>query len=114
MSKDEVSLKEYVDQRFTQIEETISRRFTDYDKAIQTAIASADKAIMKTDLETKEYKKQQNEWRGTLSDIVGNMLTRKEFNSIIITAVSIFGLLIAAVGLLFTVIGAVITITKII
>ncbi len=78
-----VNWKDYVDQRFN-----------DNDKLVQSALQSVKEATAKTENERKENKEDSNKWRETLKDRESSFLTRKEFYSMIITAVSVITLVL--------------------
>lgn len=79
-----LSLKDYVDKRFEESE-----------KAVQAALASAEKAVNKAEATGEKWRDNANEWRGAMSDRERDFLTRKEFYSIVGTAVAIIGLALA-------------------
>lgn len=53
----DISLKEYVDQRFT-----------DLDKGVSAALVSAEKAVDKAEKNAEKWRENANEWRGAMTD----------------------------------------------
>lgn len=79
----DVSLKEYVDQRFD-----------DQEKAVQAALASAEKAVDKAERQGERWRESANEWRGAMTDRERDFLSRKEFYSVVVTAVAVVSLVV--------------------
>jgi hypothetical protein len=79
----QVSLKEYVDQRFL-----------DQETAVKAALTSAEKAVKISEDNNQNWRSNANEWRGAMSDRERDFLTRKEFYAIVGTAVSIITLVL--------------------
>lgn len=67
---EDVSLRQYVDQRLA-----------DYDRAVQAALASAEKAITKADIATEKRFESVNEFRATLADQQNTFLSRPEYDA---------------------------------
>lgn len=57
MEKNEVSIKEYIDQRFS-----------DLDKFIAAKFSSSEKAVDKAEISAEQWRNQANEWRQTMND----------------------------------------------
>lgn len=62
------TLKEHVDERFDAMQELMETRFTAQDKALEIAAGLA-----------VTVKKEQNEWRGTVNDVMQHMIPRSEY-----------------------------------
>ena len=77
------------------IREYVDNRFLEQEKAVQAALAAAEKAVLKKEEEVERWRQNANEWRGAMSDRERDFLTRKEFYSIIGTAVGVIGLSLA-------------------
>ena len=90
----DVSLKEYMDSRFSDFQDQIDRRFRDQDASTTTALASAEKAVDKAESAGEKWRENANEWRSAMTDRERNFLSRKEFYVMIGTAVAITTLLI--------------------
>lgn len=79
----EISIKEYVD-----------RRFEEQEKAVKAALASAETAVNKAEVSAERWRNNANEWRGAMADRERDFLSRKEFYSIIGTAVGVIGVIL--------------------
>jgi len=84
MEKPEITLREYVEQRFEA-----------QDKAVQAALVSAEKAVLKKEEEVERWRANANEWRGAMNDRERDFLTRKEFYAIVGTALAVITFVIA-------------------
>ncbi len=84
MEKEQVNLKEYVDQRFAEQE-----------KATLVALQAAEKAVDKAEAAAERWRNNANEWRGAMGDRERDFLTRKEFYAIVGTATAVIGLIFA-------------------
>jgi hypothetical protein len=89
-----VSLKSYIDQRLCDSASATDQRFKDQDTGTKTALASAEKAVDKAEASSEKWRANANEWRSAMSDREKNFLSRKEFYTMIITAVAVVTLLI--------------------
>ena len=58
----------------------INARFEAQDAKASTAMAVAEKAVEKAEKLATTRAEQQNEWRGTVSDIMSSMLTRDAYD----------------------------------
>lgn len=65
------------------------------DKAISAALAAQEKAAIVNKDEVQRWRDSANEWRGAMSDRERDFLTRKEFYTMIATAIAILGALYA-------------------
>ncbi len=92
---DQITLKEYVDGRFTSLEKTTADALVAATKAVDAALIAADKAVSKSEAERKDWQKASNEWRGAMSDRERDFLTRREFYAMIIASVTVISLLFA-------------------
>ena len=75
------SLKEHIDQRLDLLSEEIDRRFDAQEIATKTALTSAGKAVNKAEILATQRADQQNEWRGTVSDLISTTVNRAEFTA---------------------------------
>jgi hypothetical protein len=80
----DITLKEYVDQRFD-----------GQDKAVRAALEAAEKAVSKAEANAREWQKGANEWRGAMTDRERDFLTRREFYAMLATGVAVVGAIIA-------------------
>jgi hypothetical protein len=94
----EVSLKEYVDRRFDDQGQAVHAALVAADKGVSAALASAEKAVDKAEASSEKWRANANEWRSAMGDRERNFLTRKEFYSIIVTAVAVVSLILAFVA----------------
>jgi hypothetical protein len=79
-----VDLKEYID------------KISEADKkAVNVALIASEKAVDKAEANTRDWQKTANEWRGAMNDRERDFLTRKEFYTMIVTAVTVITLVIA-------------------
>lgn len=90
--------KDYVDAHFMFLDDSLTRRFGDSEKAVRAALEAAEKAITKAEIENQRWREAANEWRGAMSDRERDFLTRKEFYTMIGTAVSVIGLIVVLVA----------------
>jgi hypothetical protein len=108
---DEITIKEYVDQRFADERTYNDRRFDDQDAAVKSALAasdkqnastaaSAEKAVDKAEGQSEKWRDNANEWRGAMSDRERDFLSRKEFYAIVGTAVAVIILAITLLAIL--------------
>jgi len=74
-----VSLHEHMEPRFTDLERLIDTRFEAQEKATGAALASAEKAVAKAESLATTRSAQQNEWRGTVNDLITTMMPRAEY-----------------------------------
>jgi hypothetical protein len=86
MPQDNVSLKEYIDELFAL-----------KDEAVKAALAAAKEAVDKAEINAEKWRDNANEWRGAMSDREGAFLSRKEFYSIILTAVAVITLVLTMI-----------------
>ncbi len=61
------------------LKEFVEQRFTDSDKAIQAALASAEKAVGKAETASEKRFDSVNEFRAQLSDQAATLMTRTEY-----------------------------------
>ena len=73
------------------------QRFDAQTLAIKDALLAAEKAVTKAEVATERRFEGVNEFRQTLSDQAAKFITRTEFNAIIVTLVSVVGLVLAVV-----------------
>lgn len=70
MSDDEVPLKVYIDQRFS-----------DQDKAVQATLLAAEKAVTKAEISSDKRFDAVNEFRAQLTDQTATFITRAEYEA---------------------------------
>ena len=58
----------------------LEQRFRDNDERLREAKVTADKAVDKAEKLATTRAEQQNEWRSTVNDIMGTMLTRDAYD----------------------------------
>ena len=86
------TLKEYLEKLCREGRRHTDDKFEAQEKAIEKALASAKEAVDKAerladlrakmqDQQAAETKRQQNEWRATVNDITGTMVSRSEWES---------------------------------
>ena len=92
MTDKEIDWKVYVDSKFESQDRAVTAALAAADKAVQAALISAEKAVLKKEEEVERWRAASNEWRGALSDRERDYLSRKEFYSIIGTAIAVVGL----------------------
>ena len=73
------------------------QRFEAQSTAIKDALIAAEKAVTKAEVATERRFESVNEFRQTLSDQAAKFVTRTEFHAIIVTLVSVVGLVLAAI-----------------
>jgi hypothetical protein len=62
----------------TSLKEFVDQRFTDQDKAVQAALLAAEKAVIKAENAANERFRSVNEFRTTLSDQTATFIPRTE------------------------------------
>ena len=90
----DVKWKEYVDKRFEGEKEARSVALASAKEAVNAALVSSEKAVDKAEANTREWQKSANEWRGAMNDKDALFLTRKEFYTMVATAVIVISLVI--------------------
>lgn len=68
------------------------------DKAIKIALDAQEKAAVVNKDEVQRWRDSANEWRGAMNDRERDFLTRKEFYTMIATAVAVIGAALAFRG----------------
>jgi hypothetical protein len=71
------SLHDYFDMRFEQLELRMHERFAAVEAATKAALESAEKAVSKAESLATIRAEAQNEWRGTVSDILAQQKGRE-------------------------------------
>jgi hypothetical protein len=94
----DVSLKEYIDRRFDDQEKAVQAALLAADKGVSAALASAEKAVDKAEAGSEKWRASANEWRAAMNDRERDFLSRKEFYSIVVTAVAVVSLILAFVA----------------
>ena len=74
-----VSLHEHMERRFTDLERLIDTRFEAAEKATCAALGAAEKAVAKAESLATTRSAQQNEWRGTVNDLITTLMPRAEY-----------------------------------
>jgi len=95
MSTETVDLREYVDRRFEDQVTAVQAALVAADKAVSAALIAQEKAVLKKEEEVERWRAAANEWRGAMSDRERDFLGRKEFYSIIGTAVAVISFVTA-------------------
>lgn len=85
-------------ERFEDFKLEVDRRFKDQSEATRTALASAEKAVDKAETQGEKWRENANEWRSAMSDREKNFLSRKEFYTMIVTAIAVLTLLLAFIN----------------
>lgn len=80
-SPEGVSIKEWVSDKFDNLEKAIDARFESVTQSTNSALSSADKAITKSDIALEKRLDSVNEWRRTYEDLTGGFITKAEFNA---------------------------------
>lgn len=78
MGKDNVSLREYVDQRFSAQDKAVAAALAAQEKAVTAALAAADRAVAKAEGASERRFESINEFRGALSDSARLLMPRAE------------------------------------
>jgi hypothetical protein len=78
----DIALKEYFDQRLTDLERYINQRFADQDRLNTQHFSAASLALDKAEMALREYKAGSNEWRDALKDANTRMATRTELDKL--------------------------------
>ena len=73
-----VSVRQHLEALLREHDRRVEQRFVDYEKAVAAALTAAQRASEKTDAEQSHRNAQQNEWRGSLSDLSGRMWLAKD------------------------------------
>jgi hypothetical protein len=80
-SSEGISLKEYINDKFDNLEKSIDSRFESITQTTNSALSAADKATLKAENAVEKRFESVNEFRATLSDQTRSFLTRSEFNA---------------------------------
>ena len=73
------SLHDYLTMLIKELDKRIDQRFTSQEAATKAAMQAAKEAVDKAEKLATTRADSQNEWRGTLDDIVGRMLSKDEY-----------------------------------
>lgn len=82
-SPEGVSLKEYINDKFDNLEKTIDERFNSVGQTTNAALAASDKAIAKSDTAMEKRLDSVNEFRATLSDQASKFIIRTEHDLVV-------------------------------
>lgn len=74
------TLHDHLTMMITELDKRIEQRFMAQESATRAAMAAAKEAVDKSEKLATTRAEAQNEWRGTLDDIVGRMLSKEEYN----------------------------------
>jgi hypothetical protein len=75
---DEISLREYVDERFGAQEKAVGAALAAAEKAVAAALAAADRAVAKAEAASERRFDSVNEFRAALDDNARRLLPRAE------------------------------------
>jgi hypothetical protein len=75
---DNVSLREYVDNRFEAQDKAVAAALAAQEKAVTAALAAADRAVAKAEAASERRFESMNEFRGALSDSARLLMPRLE------------------------------------
>ncbi len=76
------------------IKEYFEKILAEKDKAINIALAAAKEAVTVAEKSAEKWRDAANEWRGAMQDRERDFLSRKEFYTMIGTAVGIISLIL--------------------
>lgn len=93
-----IPIKDYVDQRFAAQEIAVDKALAAAKEAVVAALAASEKAVDKAEVSAERWRNSANEWRGAMSDRERDFLSRKEFYSIVATAVAVITLIVLMRG----------------
>lgn len=80
-SPEGISIRDYVSDKFLNLEKSIDMRFESVTSMTNNALAAADKATTKAEVTANERFAGVNEFRAQLSDQARNFLTKAEFDA---------------------------------
>jgi hypothetical protein len=75
---DEISLREYVDERFAAQEKAVGAALAAAEKAVAAALAAADRAVAKAEAASERRFDSVNEFRAALNDNTRTLIPRAE------------------------------------
>ena len=76
------TLNEAITTHLDLLSNEMDRRFDAQAVATTTAMSSAEKAVLKAENLATARSEQQNEWRGTVNDLINTMMPRNEYRVI--------------------------------
>lgn len=76
--EDEISLRQYVDNRFEAQEKAVAAALTAQKEAVSAALAAADRAVAKAESASDKRFDSVNEFRGALADNFRTLMPRSE------------------------------------
>jgi len=82
-SPEGISLKEYVNDKFDNLEKSIETQIASVTSATNAAIASADKAVAKAEQASEKRFEGINEFRAALQDSTSKNVARTEFDLVV-------------------------------
>ena len=74
------SLHDHLTMLIGELDRRIEQRFVAQEAATKAAMLAAREAVEKAEKLATTRADAQNEWRGTLDDVVGRMLSKEEYN----------------------------------
>lgn len=77
-ASDRVSLREYVDNRFEAQDKAVAAALAAQEKAVTAALAAADRAVAKAEAASERRFESINEFRGALADSARLLMPRSE------------------------------------
>jgi hypothetical protein len=80
-SPEGISLKEYVNDKFNNLEKSVATQVTSIQTATQAALDAADKALTKAEQASEKRFEGVNEFRATLQDQASRFVTRAEMDA---------------------------------
>jgi hypothetical protein len=73
------TLEKHMEEQLDLMWGRIDDRFISQEKATAQALVSAEKAVLKAESLATTRAEQQNEWRGTIGDLINTMMPRAEY-----------------------------------
>lgn len=78
VATDSISLREYVDTRFSAQEKAVSAALAAQERAVAAALAAADRAVLKAETASEKRFDAVNEFRAALADNFRTLMPRSE------------------------------------
>lgn len=73
------TLHDHLTAMLLELEKRMDQRFTAQETATNAALVAAEKAVLKAEALASDRASQQNEWRGTVNDLIQTMMPRSEY-----------------------------------
>jgi phage-related tail protein len=77
-NSDSVSLRDYIDNRFEAQDKAVAAALAAQEKAVTAALAAADRAVSKAEMASERRFESMNEFRGALADSARLLMPRAE------------------------------------